>query len=60
MTKILRCTCSNSYQDNKYGSKMRIHNSRGAETVHFRCTVCKAERSKDEGSSSASKTAKKK
>lgn len=39
-TSIMRCTCTNAFQDAQYGRGMRAHNgtNRGA-----RCTVCARE-----------------
>lgn len=49
MTKRLKCSCSNSYQDAVYGKGIRImnevtkaNNKPGVKT--FRCTVCSKER----------------
>ena len=36
---IVKCTCINSYQDKKYGNKMRIANAT-QKTDTYRCTVC--------------------
>lgn len=39
---ILKCNCSNSYQDKLYGKGMRIHNicSKDPRIKQARCTVC--------------------
>ena len=37
MVKIIRCNCSNEFQDNKYGYKMRVCNE---TSKGYRCTVC--------------------
>ena len=37
---IKKCTCSHAYQDQKYGSKMRVANQMAKETPTWRCTVC--------------------
>jgi len=40
-TKIMKCSCKNTYQDSKYGSGMRLHNSRlDSAKSGYRCTVC--------------------
>lgn len=39
MVKILQCSCEHAYQDEKYGKKMRVHNSR-VKQDEYRCTVC--------------------
>lgn len=42
---IIKCKCTNEYQDKRYGIGMRVANRRfgkGKETF-FRCTVCEAE-----------------
>jgi len=37
VTKIIKCTCSHSFQDKRYGKGKRVHN----ETAKgWRCTVC--------------------
>lgn len=41
MTKIIKCTCKNEYQDEKYGKGMRVHNSTfDVQKNGYRCTVC--------------------
>jgi hypothetical protein len=43
MTKIVRCNgCkAHAFQDNKYGSFMRVANSCGTgDNIKWRCTVC--------------------
>lgn len=48
MSKILRCTCENKFQDKTYGKKMRVHNRMKDDSAgrpQFRCTVCEKERS---------------
>lgn len=41
MTKKIKCTCKNDYQDKKYGKGKRVANSTGSGTnVKYRCTVC--------------------
>ena len=46
-TKIIKCTCSNSYQDNRYGASKRVMNAtlKGKTSISttWRCTVCKSE-----------------
>ena len=42
-TKIIKCSCKSEYQDKKYGTGKRVHNSTnvgqdGARV--YRCTVC--------------------
>jgi len=43
-TKILTCTCTNSYQDNLYGKQKRVMNEvlklKQEYSATFRCTVC--------------------
>ena len=48
MTKIVKCNCENSYQDEKYGKRMRVMNEtrkgeKNGESV-YRCTVCGTEK----------------
>lgn len=50
---ILRCSCSHAFQDAKYGSGMRVHNS-SLKGKAWRCTVCGTERG-DDGTVSAGK-----
>jgi len=48
-TKVLKCTCQHEFQDRKYGAGMRVHNyarSANGKTGGWRCTVCKATKSK--------------
>jgi hypothetical protein len=41
MTKIIKCTCKNQYQDEKYGAGMRVCNSTVDPGKNgYRCTVC--------------------
>lgn len=42
MTKVMRCNCSNEFQDEIYGNKMRLFNERLANNKNngWRCTVC--------------------
>ena len=40
MTKIVKCTCKNDWQDKKYGNGMRVHNTT-SKPNGVRCTVCK-------------------
>ena len=46
-TKIVKCNCHNTYQDQKYGNGMRVANktSKSKQTDTYRCTVCKKETS---------------
>ena len=41
---VLRCTCKHSFQDERYGDSMRLHNEekKGAKatSTKYRCTVC--------------------
>lgn len=39
MTKIIKCTCKNDYQDEKYGKDNRVCNSTN-KSGDYRCTVC--------------------
>lgn len=39
---IKKCTCTHTFQDKKYGRKLRVHNKavkKGSSDV-YRCTVC--------------------
>jgi hypothetical protein len=38
-SKIVKCNCKNTYQDNKYGKDQRVHNTT-SKTNGVRCTVC--------------------
>ena len=42
MTKIKRCSCKHTYQDERYGKGKRVHNSMSAlnSSGSWRCTVC--------------------
>lgn len=46
---VIKCSCSNEYQDSKYGKGKRVANSTnklvGDKVVH-RCTVCNKEGTK--------------
>ena len=49
-TKILSCTCSHDYQDQRYGARRRVHNRVDKPDVHdggWRCTVCTKTRDED-------------
>lgn len=39
---IKKCNCHNSFQDEKYGQGMRVHNrcKHTASGTPYRCTVC--------------------
>lgn len=39
-TKILRCECLNTYQDQKYGKFNRVMNKQDKLTDTYECTVC--------------------
>jgi hypothetical protein len=41
-TKTLSCTCTNEYQDKRYGKGRRVHNKgkREGESAYYKCTVC--------------------
>lgn len=39
MIKIVTCSCTNKYQDNKYGKNRRVCNTVSKEN-NARCTVC--------------------
>lgn len=46
MSKIVKCTCQNEYQDKVYGKGNRVANPVDKSKVngkvqHYRCTVCK-------------------
>jgi hypothetical protein len=41
--KIIACTCDHAFQDERYGSRQRVHNPCARKTgpgVNHRCTVC--------------------
>lgn len=40
MTHILRCSCTNRFQDRMYGIGMRVHNEQAKVQNMARCTVC--------------------
>ena len=42
MTKEFPCTCKSDFQDERYGSGMRVFNERisGSKSSGWRCTVC--------------------
>ena len=41
MTKIIKCTCKNDYQDSKYGQGNRVCNAtKEPDKTGYRCTVC--------------------
>lgn len=44
---IKRCTCSNEYQDKKYGYGMRVANK--CKNGTYRCTICMRSLGKDIG-----------
>lgn len=40
-SKIMRCSCSHSFQDETYGKGMRVFNPIGKDgTSGYRCSVC--------------------
>ena len=39
-TKVIKCDCTNEYQDSKYGKGMRVFNELSRPTPEYRCTVC--------------------
>jgi len=41
-TSVLKCDCANTYQDEKYGTGMRVHNRMAEKggSHPYRCTVC--------------------
>ncbi len=43
---IKKCTCSNEYQDKRYGKGKRVHNQAVDinKTIKWRCTVCTKEK----------------
>lgn len=44
---IKKCTCTNEYQDKKYGKNLRVMNTifKGKTGgTKYRCTVCKVEK----------------
>lgn len=44
-TKVLPCTCTHAYQDQRYGAGKRLHNYGGTtKTPFWRCTVCQNKR----------------
>jgi hypothetical protein len=38
-TKLMKCVCKSSYQDDVYGGK-RLHNKANSKVSEYRCTVC--------------------
>lgn len=38
-TKLIKCTCSNKYQDEKYGKGVRVANFGDKDKI-WRCIVC--------------------
>lgn len=44
-TKVMKCTCNNTFQDTQYGKNMRLFNpiGKGNQDAGFRCTVCNKE-----------------
>lgn len=48
MTKILKCTCQNTWQDKEYGRSMRVMNKtqkgNSTDSATYRCTVCGSEK----------------
>ena len=42
MTKVMRCSCENEFQDEIYGKNMRLFNecSANGKNNGWRCTVC--------------------
>ncbi len=49
-TKLIECTCSHPYQQNRYGNK-RVMNKKAGDKKVYTCTVCSREHSKDDGDS---------
>ncbi len=41
-TTKLKCSCKNSYMDEKYGNGIRVHN--GTKGDKWRCVVCLSEK----------------
>jgi hypothetical protein len=41
-TKLIRCTCQHSWQDQTHGKRMRVHNlmTKDLPIEKWRCTVC--------------------
>lgn len=43
-TKLVKCSCENKFQDEKYGSKIRVANeTTKKEGGRWRCSVCRKE-----------------
>ena len=45
-TKIVKCTCKNTWMDKTYGAKHRIYNTykdKSGRGLNGRCTVCTKE-----------------
>lgn len=44
-TAVRQCTCQSTWQDERYGRGMRVHNMAEKEGKHtgWRCTVCSRE-----------------
>ena len=40
MTKIVKCTCTNEFQDETYGKSFRVANEMGSTIPKYKCTVC--------------------
>lgn len=52
---ILECTCKHEFQDKQYGKNKRVMNEMTKAESHYRCTVCKKERTKSVGTSKRKK-----
>lgn len=51
MTKIMFCGCTHAFQDQRYGSHQRVHNSTGnakKPAVGYRCTACGTDKLKQQ------------
>jgi hypothetical protein len=45
-SKIIRCSCVNQWQDQRYGAGMRVHTrtQKGKTIPVWRCTICLSEK----------------
>ena len=48
-SKVIACSCSSSFQDERYGKDQRVHNrckdGKAGNTPDWRCTVCSSRKS---------------
>lgn len=59
---ILKCSCKHTFQDNRYGAGMRVHNAlvapKNNAPQQYRCSVCLAVREERDGPSAVVKSRK--